>query len=143
MTTTHPNSSADAYDFSDLRAIYINCTLKRSLEPSHTQALADRSIAIMRTHGVEVEVVRAVDHEIATGVWPDMTRAWMGAPSYADEGSGGPDNDLTNRNTTFMTWNLLHTARMLSAAGGVPAHGNQRSEWDAGGRFDYPNPEHR
>jgi len=23
------------------------------------------------------------------------------------------------------------------------AHGNQRSEWDAGCRFDYPNPEHR
>jgi hypothetical protein len=25
----------------------------------------------------------------------------------------------------------------------VPAHGNQRSEWDAGCRSDYPNPEHR
>jgi hypothetical protein len=25
----------------------------------------------------------------------------------------------------------------------VPAHGNQRTEWDAGCRFDYPNPEHR
>jgi multimeric flavodoxin WrbA len=73
MTTTNPTASADAYDFSDLRAIYINCTLKRSPELSHTQALADRSIAIMRAHGVEVEVVRAVDHEIATGVWPDMT----------------------------------------------------------------------
>ncbi len=24
-----------------------------------------------------------------------------------------------------------------------PAHGNQRSEWDAGARFDFPNPEHR
>ena len=245
MTTTDPTASADDYDFSDLRAIYINCTLKPSPEPSHTQALADRSIAIMRAHGVEVEAVRAVDHEIATGVWPDMTEhgwqrdewpeifervmaadilvlttpiwlgqessvcarvierlygnshllndagqyayygrvagclvtgnedgikhcamsilyslqhlgymippqadaGWIGeagpGPSYADEGSGGPDNDFTNRNTTFMTWNLLHTARMLSTAGGVPAHGNQRSEWDAGCRSDYPNPEHR
>ena len=42
-----------------------------------------------------------------------------------------------------MTWNLLHLARMLKDAGGIPAHGNQRSEWDAGCRFDYPNPEHR
>jgi hypothetical protein len=42
-----------------------------------------------------------------------------------------------------MTWNLLHLARMLKDAGGVPAHGNQRMEWDAGCRFDYPNPEHR
>jgi len=27
----------------------------------------------MRNNGVTVEVVRAVDHDIATGVWPDMT----------------------------------------------------------------------
>ena len=40
-----------------------------------------------------------------------------------------------------MTWNLLHLARMLKDAGGIPAHGNQRSEWDAGCRFDFPNPE--
>ena len=28
---------------------------------------------IMRRQGVTVDVVRAVDHEIATGIWPDMT----------------------------------------------------------------------
>jgi hypothetical protein len=33
-------------DFSDLRALYVSCTLKRSPEHSHMQALADRSIAI-------------------------------------------------------------------------------------------------
>ena len=33
-------------------------------------------------------------------------------------GSGGPENDFTNRNTTFMTWNLLHLARMIEDAGG-------------------------
>ena len=33
--------------------------------------------------------------------------------------------------------------RMLAAAGGFPAYGNQHREWDAGARFDYPNPEHR
>src|SRR3954447_12508837 len=60
-------------DYSDLRALYINCTLKRSPEVSHTQALAERSIAIMDANGVEVDCIRAVDHEIATGVWPDMT----------------------------------------------------------------------
>ncbi len=36
-------------------------------------------------------------------------------------------NDFTNRNTTFMTWNLLHLARLLKDADGIPAHGNQRS----------------
>src|ERR671922_912848 len=61
------------WDFTDLSAIYINCTLKRSPELSHTQGLADRSIGIMRRQGVTVDVIRAVDHDIATGVWPDMT----------------------------------------------------------------------
>jgi multimeric flavodoxin WrbA len=238
-------NDASRWDFSDLSAVYINCTLKRSPEQSNTRALADRSIAVMEKQGVAVEVIRAIDHDIATGVYPDMTEhgwdrddwpeifdkviaadilvllspiwlgqkssvctqvierlygnssqlnehgqyafygrvggclitgnedgikhcamqilyslqhlgfvvppqadsGWIGeagpGPSYLDEGSGGPDNDFTNRNTTFMTWNLMHLARMLKDAGGIPAHGNQRSEWDAGCRFDFDNPEHR
>lgn len=233
------------WDFSELRALYVNCTLKRSPEISNTRALADRSIAIMERNGVTVEVVRAIDEDIATGVQPDMTEhgwerdgwpaifekvlaadilvlltpiwlgekssvctqvierlygnshllndagqyayygrvggclitgnedgakhcamnilyslqhlgytippqadsAWLGevgpGPSYLDEESGGPENDFTNRNTTFMTWNLLHLARLLKEAGGIPAHGNQRTAWDAGCRFDYPNPDYR
>ena len=233
------------WDFSDLRALFINCTLKRSPELSHTQGLIDISSEIMVRQGVAVEELRAVDHDIATGVWPDMTEhgwahddwpaifervmasdilvlcmpiwlgekssvctqvierlygnshllndagqyayygriggclvtgnedgvkhcamnvlyslqhlgyvippqadaGWIGeagpGPSYLDPGSGGPENDFTNRNTTFMTWNLLHLARIVKDAGGIPAHGNQRAEWDAGCRFDFPNPEHR
>lgn len=232
-------------DFSDLSALFVNCTLKRSPETSNTEGLAARSMEIMRANGVQVDLVRAIDHDIATGVYPDMTEhgwaadewpaihervmaadilvllspiwlgekssvctkvierlygnshllnesgqyayygrvggciitgnedgakhcamnilyslqhlgytippqadsAWLGeagpGPSYLDEGSGGPANDFTNRNTTFLTWNLMHLARMLKDAGGVPAHGNQRSEWDAGCRFDFVNPEYR
>src|SRR5207247_7750238 len=59
--------------FSDLSAVFVNCTLKRSPEVSNTRGLADRSIEIMRAHGVQVESIRAIDHDIATGVWPDMT----------------------------------------------------------------------
>ena len=44
------------WDFSDLRALFINCTLKRSPEISHTQGLADRSIAILERNGVAVDV---------------------------------------------------------------------------------------
>jgi hypothetical protein len=173
--------------------VYINCTLKRSPEPSHTQGLMDRSMDIMRANGVEVDCIRAIDHDIAIGVWPDMNEhgqyayygrtagclvtgnedgvkhcamntlyslqhlgyvippqadaGWIGeagpGPSYLDPESGGPDNDFTNRNTTFATWNLIHMARMRKDAGGFPVHGNQRSEWDAGCRFDFANPEHR
>src|SRR5437660_10345324 len=61
------------WDFSDLRTLFINCTLKRSPELSHTQGLIDIASEIMVRQGVAVEEVRAVDHDIATGVWPDMT----------------------------------------------------------------------
>ena len=37
----------------------------------------------------------------------------------------------------------MHLARMLKDAGGIPAYGNQRSEWDAGCRPTSANPEHR
>lgn len=234
-----------SWDFSGLKALYLNCTLKPSPELSHTDGLVDISRAIMERNAVETDVVRPVDYDIASGVYPDMTEhgwerddwpaiyekvraadvlvittpiwlgdkssvctrtierlyamsgtlnrhgqytyygkvggclitgnedgakhcamnilysmqhlgfvippqadaAWVGeagpGPSYRDEGSGGPENDFTNRNTTFMTWNLLHLARILRQEGGVPAHGNQRSEWDAGCRPDFPNPDYR
>ena len=78
---------------------------------------------------------------------PQADAGWIGeagpGPSYLDPGSGGPENDFTNRNTTFMTWNLMHLAHLLKAAGGFPAHGNQRSAWDDGQRFDWENPEYR
>src|SRR5207245_1269044 len=61
---------------------------------------------------------------------PQADAGWIGeagpGPSYLDPGSGGPENDFTNRNTTFMTWNLLHLARMIKDAGGPPGHGTQR-----------------
>ena len=58
--------------------MFINCTLKRSPELSHTEGIVDASAAIMMKHGVQVEVLRAVDHDIATGVYPDMTEhGWV------------------------------------------------------------------
>src|SRR3954470_18437681 len=61
------------WDFSDLRALFINCTLKRSPEQSHTQGLIDIAAEIMGRQGVKIDQIRAIDHDIATGVWPDMT----------------------------------------------------------------------
>lgn len=232
-------------DFSDLSALFLNCTLKKSPEVSHTKGLIDIARAIMDKNGMKTEELRPVDYDLAFGVYPDMTTqgwdkddwpqilekvmaadilvvttpiwlgekssvctqaierlysasgqlneagqyayygrvggclvtgnedgakhcsmnilyslqhlgytippqadaGWLGeagpGPSYLDEGSGGPTNDFTNRNTTFMTWNLMHMARMLKDAGGIPAHGNQRSAWDAGCKPDFPNPEYR
>jgi len=241
--------SDKAWDFSGLKALIFNGTLTKSPEPSHTQLLIDISTAILQKHAVKTEIIRTIDHDIATGVYPDMRKhgwatdewpeiykkvqaadililagpIWLGdnssetkkvierlyacssllndngqyafygkvggclitgnedgvkhcamnilyslqhlgytVPPQADAGwigEAGPgpsygdlledgkrvglDNDFTNRNTTFMTWNLMHLAQMLKAAGGVPAYGNQRSKWDAGARFDFANPEYR
>lgn len=242
-----PDASDAGFSFEGLRAVFVNCTLKPSPQVSNTQGLMDVSIRLMREHGVRVDSVRLVDHDVAFGVYPDMrehgwesdawpdevwpliaaadilvvggpiwlgdnssvTRllierlyamsgelnekgqyvfygkvggaiitgnedgvkhcamsilyslqhvgfvvppaadaGWIGAigpgPSYLDEGSGGPESEFTRRNTTFMTWNLMHLASMLKRAGGIPAYGNSREAWDAGSRFGLdPNPEYR
>ena len=65
--------SESTWDFSDLKAMFLNCTLKKSPELSHTQGLIDISSSIMEKNGVSVECLRPVDFQIATGVWPDMT----------------------------------------------------------------------
>ncbi|MFU8806729.1 MAG: flavodoxin family protein [Bradymonadaceae bacterium] len=232
-------------DFSDLKALFLNCTLKPTPNLSHTAGLMSISRAIMERLGVDVEMLRPVDYELAPGVYPDMkehgferddwpelyakvlaadilvigTPIWLGekssvcthlierlysnsaevnddgqyiyygrvggcvitgnedgvkhcsmnilyslqhlgylippqadagwigeagpGPSYCDDDSGGPENEFTQRNVTFMTWNLLHMARMLKDAGGIPAHGNQRTIWDEGGWPGHPNPEYR
>ena len=52
---------------------------------------------------------------------PQADAGWIGeagpGPSYLDPGSGGPENDFTNRNTAFMTWNLMHLAKLLNGRG--------------------------
>ena len=216
--------------FGGLRAAFVNCTLKRSPELSHTEGLMEVSARILRSQGVDVDPIRAVDHDIAPGVHPDMrehgwkrddwpalarriltadilvigTPIWLGdkssvctrvierlyaisdelndkgqsvfygkvggvivtgnedgikhvsmnvlyslqhvgylippqadagwigevgpGPSYLDEGSGGPENDFTRRNTRILSWNLMHLAAMLRDADGIPAEGNRRTD---------------
>lgn len=229
--------------FNDLSAVYINCTLKKSPEKSHTRGLIDVSMNIMKKEGVAVDLIRLVDHpNIADGIYPDMTEhgwekdswpsifkriieadilvigtpiwlgekssiaqklierlysmsgktnekgqylyygrvggciitgnedgvkhcamgllyslqhigysippqadcGWLGAigpgPSYLDEGSGGYESDFTNRNTTFMTYNILHLAKMLKDTGGYPPYGNSRKAWDDGERWNFEKP---
>lgn len=232
-------------DFSGLKALYFNGTLKKSPSVSNTEGLLEASRELMARHGVETEVIRTIDHDIATGVYPDMREqgwatdewpeiykkvqsadilvicgpiwlgdnssqtkklierlyansaelnekgqyayygkvggaiitgnedglkhcamnvlyslqhigcvippqadaGWLGeigpGPSYLDEGSGGPENDFTNRNVTFMTYNLMHMAKMLKNNGGIPAYGNQLGQWKKGERFGFENPEYR
>ena len=233
------------FDYSDLRAVFLNCTLKKSPEKSNTQGLIDIAEHIMSTQKVSTKVIRVIDHNVATGVYPDMREhgwevddwpeiyqdiadadilviagpiwlgdnssvtkkiierlygqsgdlngkgqwtyygkaggclvdgnedglkhcaqnilyslqhigytippqadaGWLGevgpGPSYLDEGSGGPENDFTNRNTTFMSWNLMHLAKLLKTNGGYPAYGNLPEAWKKGDHFGFENPEYR
>ncbi|MBW0144902.1 flavodoxin family protein [Sphingomicrobium clamense] len=82
---------------------------------------------------------------------PQADCGWIGeagpGPSYGDEQDDGSragfDNEFTQRNTTFMAFNCMHMAKMLKDAGGIPAVGNVRTEWDDGSKPGWPNPEYR
>jgi len=96
-------------------------------------------------------VLYALNH-IGYTIPPQADCGWIGeagpGPSYGDERDGtdtpvGYDNDFTNRNTTFMTWNLIHIARMLAHAEGLPAHGNVPAAWDDGSAMAFPRPQYR
>jgi multimeric flavodoxin WrbA len=54
-----------------LTALGLNCTLKKSPERSHTEALMSRVLGLMADHGVETELIRPVDYAIAFGVTSD------------------------------------------------------------------------
>lgn len=235
----------DKVDFSGLSAMYVNCTLKKSPEISHTEGLMKVSREIMEKEGVNVDTIRLADHKVAPGVYPDMTAfgwpqddwpelfkkifsadiliigtpiwlgekssiaqqlierlysmsgelndkgqylyygkvggcvitgnedgakhcamgilyalqhigysippqadcAWLGevgpGPSYLDKESNAVNNDFTNRNTTFMTYNLMHLAKILKDNQGYPAFGNSKKEWTEGKRWNFENPEYR
>ena len=110
------------------------------------QPLSSVTTAAVQVSRITVTTVPrtgAVSHSLENRPGQHRGRPGRPGPSYLDPGSGGPENDFTNRNTTFMTWNLMHMALMIKNAGGIPAHGNQRSEWDAGCRFEFTNPDYR
>lgn len=232
-------------DFTGLKALFFNGTLKRSPEVSNTEGLLQASMQLMQKLGATAELIRTIDHDIATGIQPDMRQhgwktdewpslfekvkaadivvicgpiwlgdnssqtkklieriyansadtndkgqyiyygkvggciitgnedgikhcamnilyslqhvgftippqadaGWIGpvgpGPSYLDKGSGGPESDFTNRNITFMTYNLLHTAKQLRRTGGIPAEGNVPARWDHGEQYGFANPEYR
>jgi multimeric flavodoxin WrbA len=94
---------------------------------------------------VSAQILYALQH-IGVTVPPQSDAYWNGeagpGDSYTDPGSGGPENAWATRNTVFMTWNILHYARMLRDAGGVPSHGNSTKEWDLS-MPEHPNPEYR
>lgn len=72
MPSTTGGSKIDP-DFSGLKAVFLNCTLKPSPALSHTDGLIRIARAIMEKHGVNSTLIRPVEHDLAPGVYPDMT----------------------------------------------------------------------
>ena len=54
-----------------LKALGINCTLKKSPETSNTEALMNRVLGILAEHRVETEILRPVDYDVKFGVTSD------------------------------------------------------------------------
>ena len=51
-----------------LKAVILNCTLKKSPEVSNTRALIDKVVCLMNPLGVESEVIRFVYYHVPFGV---------------------------------------------------------------------------
>ena len=81
-------------DFTGLKATFLNCTLKKSPAMSHTEGLVDASANLMRKHGVDVNVIRPIDHEIAIGVYPDMREQGWEKDAWPDLYPGILDSDI-------------------------------------------------
>jgi multimeric flavodoxin WrbA len=54
-----------------LKAVFLNCTLKKSPRVSNTRALIDKVAGLMQGLDVESEIIRVVDFKIAFGVSTD------------------------------------------------------------------------
>ena len=54
-----------------LKALFLNCTLKKSPRVSNTEALIRKVAGLMEALGVNTEIVRLIDHKIAFGVSSD------------------------------------------------------------------------
>src|SRR5258708_29885551 len=55
-----------------LKAVLLNCTLKKSSEVSHTEALMNIVVGHLHDQGVETELIRPVDFNIPFGVESDL-----------------------------------------------------------------------
>jgi multimeric flavodoxin WrbA len=55
-----------------MNALFLNCTLKKSPERSHTQGLIDRAREIMEAEGVSTGSIRLADHPVEHGMERDM-----------------------------------------------------------------------
>lgn len=116
-----------------LKALFLNCTLKKSPEVSNTRAFIDKSITIFKELDVETEVIRVIDYTIKFGnstdmgsgdQWPAIhnkikqadiviiaTPVWRGdrgsIAKMVSERMDGLFSDDHNQNDQYMTYNKV------------------------------------
>jgi multimeric flavodoxin WrbA len=136
-------------DYSDLRALYVNCTLKRSPEVSNTQALLDRVAEILHGLDCETETVRVVDYHVPFGIesdlgdgdeWPQIldkilaadiliigTSIWFGVRSSVCQ------MVIERLDGTYNSTNEVGQYPLYNTVGGVVVTGNEDGAHDAAG----------
>ena len=117
----------------DLKALFLNCTLKQSPKTSNTQAFVEKSISIFNELGVSSEIIRVSDYDLKFGVssdegegdqWPAIlhkikqtdiliiaTPVWRGDRSsiakLVAERMDGLFSDDKNENDQYVTYNKV------------------------------------
>ncbi|MFH8496566.1 hypothetical protein [Streptomyces coeruleorubidus] len=104
-----------------MKALVIDCTLKKSPETSNTEALASVVVEQLEKEGVAADVVRAVDLDIGPGMTSEPVHEGV-AWTYWNQGPGpGPSfldaergHDWSRSTGRAMSANLLGVARALA-----------------------------
>ena len=128
-------------DDQPLRAVVLNCTLKRSPQVSHTEALAAKVIEWWDQLGVVSEVVRVVDHAVAFGVssdegdgdeWPSILAKILAAdivvvatPIWFGVRSSVAQLVIERLDGTYTTRNEVGQYPLYNKVGGVVVTGNE------------------
>ncbi|HKP91985.1 MAG TPA: flavodoxin family protein [Thermoleophilaceae bacterium] len=129
-----------------LNALLLNCTLKKSPEPSNTEALMDRVIEVLESLDTECEKVRVVDHEIPFGVSSDMGDGdeWpqildkvlaadiliLGMPIWFGVRSSVAQMVIERLDGTYNTTNDVGQYPLYNTVGGVVVTGNEDGAHD-------------
>ncbi|MEA2446993.1 MAG: hypothetical protein QOK47_630 [Actinomycetota bacterium] len=129
-----------------LKAILLNCTLKKSPSESNTQALMDRVIDILESLDVECESIRVVDHNIPFGVssdegegdeWPGILDKILaaniliiGMPIWFGVRSSVAQLVIERLDGTYNSTNDVGQYPLYNTVGGVVVTGNEDGAHD-------------
>lgn len=124
-----------------MKALFLNCSLKKSEEVSNTQALMDEVAKILQTHHVECESVRIADYHIPYGItddagdgdqWPEIltkirnaTIVVIGTPLWIGEKSSIAKNVLERINGSASLADENGQSIFYNKVGGVVVTGNE------------------